>query len=189
MQAPKYLFFLDRNAIDPTNKRFHTANSTLIGAFDTPVFNTNLELGRKRPWTFCIVNVEKKAIRDADFNIIVIFQQLVAEYRDLLKKKQNKNNLVAKYNIQHISTRGLPVAETARRLPSDKLRIARPKFDYIIQAGICRPCSSAYVSPIHIVPKKKERRKLTYLRQLSQTERASRSGSTIFCLLIALHYP
>lgn len=80
-----------------------------------------------------------------------------------------------KYSTQHMLTRGLPVAETARRLPSDKLRIARPKFDYIIQAGICRPCSSAYISPIHIVPKK--RRRLTYLRQLSQTERANRSGS------------
>lgn len=36
---------------------------------------------------------EKKAIRDADFNIIVIFQQLVAEYRDLLKKNKTKTML------------------------------------------------------------------------------------------------
>jgi len=55
---------------------------------------------------------------------------------------------------RHIITNGLPVAERARRLTLQKLKIAKAEFKRLIEAGICRPSSSQWASPIHLVKKK-----------------------------------
>lgn len=54
----------------------------------------------------------------------------------------------------HIPTTGPPVAERARRLAPDKLRAAKAEFKALIEAGICRPSSSPWASPIHLAVKK-----------------------------------
>lgn len=45
---------------------------------------------------------------------------------------------------------------TPRRLCPDKLSIAKATFDDMLKHGICRPSSSQYASPLHMVPKKEK---------------------------------
>ena len=54
----------------------------------------------------------------------------------------------------HITTTGPPATARARRLPPERLRIAKAEFDHMLQLGIIRPSSSSWSSPLHMVPKK-----------------------------------
>ena len=55
----------------------------------------------------------------------------------------------------HIITSGPPVSARPRRLAPERLKIARKEFDHnMLQLGIVRPSSSAWSSPLHMVPKK-----------------------------------
>ena len=54
----------------------------------------------------------------------------------------------------HIETTGPPVSARPRRLAPDRLKAAKREFEYMLQLGIIRPSSSAWSSPLHMVPKK-----------------------------------
>ena len=54
----------------------------------------------------------------------------------------------------HIETSGSPVSARPRRLAPDRLRAAKQEFEHMLQLGIIRPSSSAWSSPLHMVPKK-----------------------------------
>ena len=56
--------------------------------------------------------------------------------------------------FHHILTSGPPVSERPRRLAPDKLKAAKAEFDAWIEAGICRPSSSPWASPLHMELKK-----------------------------------
>ncbi|KRX36597.1 Retrovirus-related Pol polyprotein from transposon [Trichinella murrelli] len=59
------------------------------------------------------------------------------------------------HSIQHhILTHGPPVFARPRRLPPDRLELARKEFDILLDLGIIRPSSSSWASPLHMVPKK-----------------------------------
>lgn len=59
------------------------------------------------------------------------------------------------HNTMHyIETKGPPVFAKMRRLPPDKLEIAKQEFQYMVQLGICRPSNSPWSSPLHMVKKK-----------------------------------
>ena len=59
-----------------------------------------------------------------------------------------------KHGIQHfIPTKGPPVHARARRLPPDKLAIAKAEFNRMQEMGIIRKSSSPWASPLHMVPK------------------------------------
>ena len=59
-----------------------------------------------------------------------------------------------KHVTHHISTTGPPVTGKTRRLPPERLKIARQEFNHMLELGIIRPSSSSWASPLHMVPKK-----------------------------------
>ena len=54
----------------------------------------------------------------------------------------------------HIVTTGPPVHARTRRLSPERLKIAKSEFEHMLQLGIICPSSSAWSSPLHMVPKK-----------------------------------
>lgn len=61
----------------------------------------------------------------------------------------------AKHCVEHIiETRGTPVSARPRRLPPEKLEIAKREFQFMIDQGLCRPSKSNWSSPLHMAPKK-----------------------------------
>ena len=61
----------------------------------------------------------------------------------------------AKHNVTHyINTVGPPVYARPRRLPPERLKIAKQHFEHMLQLGIIRPSASSWASPLHMVPKK-----------------------------------
>lgn len=52
-----------------------------------------------------------------------------------------------------ITTTGPSVRERPRRLPPDKLEIAKAEFSFLMENGICRPSKSSWASPLHMVKK------------------------------------
>ena len=52
-----------------------------------------------------------------------------------------------------ITTHGPSLFAKARRLPPDKLKVARKEFSNMVSLGIIRPSSSPWASPLHMVPK------------------------------------
>jgi transposase InsO family protein len=53
----------------------------------------------------------------------------------------------------HIPTTGPPVHARARRLPPDKLAVAKAEYQTMLDLGIIRRSNSPWSSPLHIVPK------------------------------------
>lgn len=87
-----------------------------------------------------------------DFNDIHVFN-LLKRYDDITKP--NFETDVQSHDVNHvIRVNGPPVFAKPRRLAPDKLKIARDEFDIMLQQGICRPSSSDYASPLHLVLKK-----------------------------------
>ncbi len=56
--------------------------------------------------------------------------------------------------VHYIETVGPPVSARPRRLAPDRLKAAKQEFDHMLQLGIIQPSSSAWSSPLHMVPKK-----------------------------------
>lgn len=54
----------------------------------------------------------------------------------------------------HIETTGPPVHARARRLAPHRYDKVKQEFQLMQELGICRPSSSAWASPLHVVPKK-----------------------------------
>lgn len=81
------------------------------------------------------------------------FANILREFADITKLSPYGTR--TKSTIFHrIETTGQPVFARPRRLPPDKLKAARDEFEFLMRAGICRPSSSNWSSPLHMVKKK-----------------------------------
>ena len=59
------------------------------------------------------------------------------------------------HDVTHnIETTGPPVSACPRRLAPERFRAEKQEFEHMLQLGIIRPSSSAWSSPLHMVPKK-----------------------------------
>ncbi|GFW76175.1 transposon Ty3-G Gag-Pol polyprotein [Trichonephila clavipes] len=83
-----------------------------------------------------------------------------SKYFNLLKlypdlTKPNLVNRVVKHEVKHhIITTGQPVYSKARQLASDKLKLAKQEFQFMLDNDIIRPSKSQWASPLHLVNKK-----------------------------------
>lgn len=81
------------------------------------------------------------------------------QYSDILKQfaeitRSAQPGSASKATITHrIETTGQPVFARPRRLSPEKLTAARNEFESLIKLGICRPSSSNWASPLHMVRK------------------------------------
>ena len=80
------------------------------------------------------------------------YDMLLAEYPDITVPKFSQPS--TKHGVEHfIPTKGPPVHAHARRLPPDKLALAKSEFERMKEMGIIRRSSSPWASPLHMVPK------------------------------------
>ena len=79
------------------------------------------------------------------------FAKLLAEFPDITTPAFDKPTTKHGVNL-FIPTTGPPVHSRARRLPPDKLKIARDEFRKIEEMGIIHRSNSQWLSPIHMVP-------------------------------------
>lgn len=81
------------------------------------------------------------------------YHQILARYPDITKPESFKD--IPKHNVQHhIYTKGPPVYEKARPLNPGKYKAAKLEFERMMNLGICRPSTSPWANPLHLVDKK-----------------------------------
>eukprot|EP00117_Sycon_ciliatum_P039851 scpid21637/ scgid29378/ Retrotransposable element Tf2 155 kDa protein type 1 len=81
------------------------------------------------------------------------YSALLSEFPDLVRPTTGDSPV--KHNVTHrIVTDGHPVHAKPRRLAPDRLAVAKCEFQHMLDLGIIRPSSSAWSSPLHMVPKK-----------------------------------
>lgn len=80
------------------------------------------------------------------------FNKILAEFPELTRFAPIST--VKIHQIEHhIVTKGPPIASSPRRLSPEKLKCAKDEFLFMIEQGICRPSSSTWAAPLHMVPK------------------------------------
>jgi cleavage and polyadenylation specificity factor subunit 1 len=81
------------------------------------------------------------------------YADILAEFPEILTPTFSSST--ARHGVEHfIPTTGAPIHSRARRLPPDKLAIAKQEFKHMQDLGIIRRSSSQWSSPLHMVPKK-----------------------------------
>ncbi|GFU75342.1 hypothetical protein TNCV_3510271 [Trichonephila clavipes] len=139
---------------------FYVCNvsSAIIGADFLYQFNLSPDLRHKR-LIDCVTNLKVPAklgicsifsVKSVYMNNV--YGKLLLKYPELTKLPDI--NQPVKHNTMHfINTKGPPVAAKPRRLASDRLKIAKAEFQHMIKLNHIRPSKSAYVSPLHRLPK------------------------------------
>ena len=84
-----------------------------------------------------------------------VYRSLLSDFPEVLDAAASyDSSSPPKHGVSHvIPTDGPPVFARARHLFGDKLDIARAEFKKMMDMGIIRPSSSAWSSPLHMVPK------------------------------------
>ncbi|XP_029675867.1 uncharacterized protein LOC115243212 [Formica exsecta] len=80
------------------------------------------------------------------------FHKILAEFPELTRFAPISNNKIHQVE-HHIIVKGSPAASTPRRLSPEKLKFPRDEFNTMMEQGICRPSSSSWATPLHMVPK------------------------------------
>jgi transposase InsO family protein len=81
------------------------------------------------------------------------FANILTEFKEITGVPQEVTRKIGDVE-HHILTNGPPTAERPRRLAPDKSKAAKAEFKRLSELGICRPSSSPWASPIHLVRKK-----------------------------------
>lgn len=82
-----------------------------------------------------------------------VYFNVLKEFPQLVQSPTNKR--CYRHSVtHHIQTTGPPVFSRPRRLPPDRLAVAKREFKFMIEQGICRPSESPWASPLHLVIKK-----------------------------------
>ena len=80
------------------------------------------------------------------------FKRILDEFPSITRPQFS--NPSVRHGVEHfIPTEGHPVHARARRLPPDKLVVAKEEFRKMEEMGIIRRTESPWASPLHIVPK------------------------------------
>lgn len=112
--------------VDPTDKRSVTCAVTSAVPTDTPLF----AVARTPDWDALL----------QDFPAVT---------------RESPVPEVFRHGVEHVlQTAGPPLFARPRRLPPDRLDIARRDFDLMQKQRICRPSSSSWASPLLLVPKR-----------------------------------
>lgn len=115
-----------------------------------------------RQTNLCVTSVAASGSDDAvsdDFSVTIIarhskYEELLRKYPEITQAAPMSAKTRKHTVVHHIITEGAPVAEKPRRLSPEKLRAAKEEFEYMLEKGICRPSSSCWASPLHLVEKK-----------------------------------
>lgn len=91
-------------------------------------------------------------IRLSTFKSSEPFQDVLNEFKDITNFSRTAAPTTSEVK-HHIITSGPPIFARPRRLPPGKLEAAWKEFQYLIEAGICRPSKSPWASPLHMVRK------------------------------------
>jgi len=80
------------------------------------------------------------------------YHRILAEFPGLTRFAPLSS--VKSHGIEHhIVTEGPPKFSVPRRLSPEKLKFAKEEFKFMMEQGICRPSSSTWAAPLHMVPK------------------------------------
>lgn len=98
--------------------------------------------------------VPKKFVHCAKLSSLKLFafHKILSEFPELTRFVPISTDKIHQVE-HHITTKGSPLASTPRRLSPEKLKYARDEFKYMMEQGICRPSSSTWAAPLHMVPK------------------------------------
>lgn len=102
--------------------------------------------------TKCTPNVQTISADIKTFDTTNPFAEILNEFSDITKLKSH--GAQTNSTITHrIETTGQPVFARPRRLEPEKLQSAKKEFEFLMNAGICRPSNSNWSSPLHMVRK------------------------------------
>ena len=80
------------------------------------------------------------------------FARLLAKFPDVSRPSFSHSS--PKHGVElFLPTKGPPLHSRARRLPPDKLKLAKEEFKKMEELGIIRRSNSQWASPLHMVPK------------------------------------
>lgn len=85
------------------------------------------------------------------FDVNSIFADLLKEFHEVTIFT-NKTGKTGK-TTHHIKTKGPPCCSKARKLSTEKMKIANAEFQHLLNLGIIRPSKSNWSNPLHMVPK------------------------------------
>lgn len=100
----------------------------------------------------CIRSAASEITELKTHRVCTVYDDLLNEFGDITKLAQP--GTTTKSTVEHrIITNGQPVFTRPRRLEPEKLAAAKKEFEIMLKAGICRPSSSSWASPLHLSKK------------------------------------
>lgn len=130
----------------------------IIGADFLRHYGLLIDLKNSRlqdPLTSLVSKGQTRLSNTAQITLIAgnsLYNDILQKYSDILRPYPSDKQ-VQHDTVHRICTTGQPVFARPRRLHPDKLAIARKEFQYMLDQGICRPSTSNWASPLHLVPK------------------------------------